>query len=118
MLPAILHRMHQAKQNDDAQVTIWGDGTAKREFLYAPDLADFICFAIDNFEALPGVMNVGSGLEISVNAMHKHMAKVIGYSGEFQHDLSKPVVYADVSTYAIKKALVGLQKRHFKMRLN
>ena len=91
MLPAILHRMHQAKQNDDVQVTIWGDGTAKREFLYAPDLADFICFAIDNFEALPGVMNVGSGLEISVNAMHKHMAKVIGYSGEFQHDLSKPV---------------------------
>jgi len=91
MLPAILHRMHQAKQSNHAPVTIWGDGTAKREFLYAPDLADFLCFAIENFEAVPEVMNVGSGLEISVNEMHRHMANVIGYSGEFKHDLDKPV---------------------------
>ena len=91
MLPAILHRMHQAKQSKQASVTIWGDGTAKREFLYAPDFADFLCFALENFDALPDVMNVGSGLEISVNEMHKHMADVIEFTGDFLHDFDKPV---------------------------
>ncbi len=91
MLPAILHRMHQAKEQDNAPIVIWGDGSAKREFLYAPDLADFICFSLENFEALPEVMNVGSGMEVSVKEMHQHMAKITGYSGELKHDLDKPV---------------------------
>lgn len=91
MLPAILHRMHQAKEDNNAPITIWGDGSAKREFLYAPDLADFICFSLENFEALPEVMNVGSGVEVSVKQMHQHMAKIIGYSGELLHDFDKPV---------------------------
>ena len=91
MLPAILHRMHQAKEEENAPIVIWGDGSAKREFLYAPDLADFICFSLDRFDDLPEVMNVGSGVEISVNEMHQHMANITGYSGEFRHDLDKPV---------------------------
>ena len=91
MLPAILHRMHQAKEEENAPIVIWGDGSAKREFLYAPDLADFICFSLDRFDDLPEVMNVGSGVEISVNEMHQHMANITGYSGEFKHDLGKPV---------------------------
>ena len=91
MLPAILHRMHQAKEQNNSPIVIWGDGSAKREFLYAPDLADFICFALDNFESLPEVMNVGSGVEISVNEMHEHMAKITGYTGELKHDFDKPV---------------------------
>ena len=91
MLPAILHRMHKAKNNGNAPIVIWGDGTAKREFLYAPDLADFLNTALTKFSQLPEVMNVGSGVEVSVNEMHQHMAKVIGYNGELQHDLSRPV---------------------------
>ena len=91
MLPAILHRMHQAKEQDNAPIVIWGDGSAKREFLYAPDLADFIRFSLENFEALPEVMNVGSGVEVSVKEMHQYMAKITGYSGELKHDLDKPV---------------------------
>ena len=91
MLPAILHRMHQAKEEANVPIVIWGDGSAKREFLYAPDLADFICFSLDRFDDLPEVMNVGSGVEISVNEMHQHMANITGYSGEFRHDLDKPV---------------------------
>lgn len=91
MLPAILHRMHQAKEQNNSPIVIWGDGSAKREFLYAPDLADFICFALDNFESLPEVMNVGSGVEVSVNEMHQHMAKITGYTGKLKHDFDKPV---------------------------
>jgi len=91
MLPAILHRMHQAKEQGNVPIVIWGDGSAKREFIYVADLADFICFSLDNFDDLPEVMNVGSGVEISVNEMHQHMANITGYSGEFKHDLDKPV---------------------------
>ena len=83
--------MHQAKEEGNVPIVIWGDGSAKREFLYAPDLADFICFSLDRFDDLPEVMNVGSGVEISVNEMHQHMANITGYSGEFKHDLDKPV---------------------------
>ena len=91
MLPAILHRMHQAKENGNKPIVIWGDGSAKREFLYGPDLADFLITAISRFSELPEVMNVGSGVEVSVNEMHQYMAKVIGYDGELQHDLTRPV---------------------------
>ena len=91
MLPAILHRMHQAKKNGNKPIVIWGDGSAKREFLYGPDLADFLNTAISRFSELPEVMNVGSGVEVSVNEMHQYMAKVIGYDGELQHDLTRPV---------------------------
>ena len=91
MLPAILHRMHQAKENGNKPIVIWGDGSAKREFLYAPDLADFLNTGLSRFSELPEVMNVGSGVEVSVNEMHQYMAKVIGYDGELQHDLSRPV---------------------------
>lgn len=91
MLPAILHRMHKAKDEGNAPIVIWGDGTAKREFLYTPDLADFLNTALTKFSQLPEVMNVGSGVEVSVNEMHQHMAKVIGYDGELQHELSRPV---------------------------
>ncbi len=91
MLPAILHRMHQAKENGNKPIVIWGDGSAKREFLYGPDLADFLNTALSRFSELPEVMNVGSGVEVSVNEMHQYMAKVIGYDGELQHDLTRPV---------------------------
>lgn len=91
MLPAILHRMHQAKENGNKPIVIWGDGSAKREFLYAPDLADFLNTALSRFSELPEVMNVGSGVEVSVNEMHQYIAKVIGYDGELQHDLTRPV---------------------------
>ena len=91
MLPAILHRMHQAKENGNKPIVIWGDGSAKREFLYAPDLADFLNTALSRFSELPEVMNVGSGVEVSVNEMHQYMAKVISYDGELKHDLTRPV---------------------------
>ena len=61
------------------------------EFLYAPDLADFICFALENFQRLPEVMNVGSGVEVSVKEMHQRMAKITGFSGELKHDYDRPV---------------------------
>lgn len=91
MVPAIIHKLHVAKQQGIDQVEIWGDGTARREFMYAGDLADCMWRAIENFESLPKVMNVGLGHDLAVNDFYQAAAKVVGYTGEFVHDVSKPV---------------------------
>lgn len=91
LVPAIIHKVHQAKQNGSESVEIWGDGTARREFMYAGDLADAILRAIDSFDTLPTYMNVGLGHDCTVNEYYQAAAEVVGYTGGFVHDVSKPV---------------------------
>jgi GDP-L-fucose synthase len=91
MLPAIIHKLHQAKFAQAPSVEIWGDGTARREFMYAGDLADSMWQGLMNFDSLPAVMNVGLGQDWSVNDYYRIAAQVIGFKGRFTHDLSKPV---------------------------
>lgn len=91
LLPAIIHKVHQAKVNGQQTVEIWGDGTARREFMYAGDLADAIVRAIHNFEALPAYMNVGLGHDFTINEYYQAAAEVMGYTGSFVHDITKPV---------------------------
>jgi len=91
LIPAIIHKVHQAKMNGDNTVEIWGDGTARREFMYAQDLADALCRAIYHFDSLPPVMNLGLGHDHSINDYYQAAAAVMGYRGSFVHDLSKPV---------------------------
>ena len=91
LLPAIIHKVHQAKQSGQQTVEIWGDGTARREFMYAGDLADAIMRAINNFDTLPIYMNVGLGYDHTINEYYQVAAEVMGYTGGFAHDISKPV---------------------------
>ena len=91
LLPAIIHKVHQAKQGGQQTVEIWGDGTARREFMYAGDLVDAIMRAINNFDTLPIYMNVGLGYDHTINEYYQVAAEVMGYTGGFAHDLSKPV---------------------------
>lgn len=88
---AVIHKLHRAKVEARETVDIWGDGSARREFLYAGDLADAILTAIDRFDTLPAVMNVGAGVDHTVNDYYQAAADVVGYSGTFTHDLAKPV---------------------------
>lgn len=91
LIPAIIHKVHQAKQNQQNTVEIWGDGTARREFMYAGDLADAVIRAIHAFESLPNCMNVGLGHDFTINEYYQAAAEVMDYTGSFVHDLSKPV---------------------------
>jgi GDP-L-fucose synthase len=91
LIPAIIHKVHLAKVAGDETVEIWGDGTARREFMYAGDLADAVLRAVKHFDAVPDLMNVGLGFDYSINEYYEAVAKVVGWEGEFSHDLSKPV---------------------------
>lgn len=91
LIPAIIHKVHLAKKGGVSAIEIWGDGTARREFMYAGDLADVVIRAIKEFDTLPAVMNVGLGYDYSINEYYKVVAEVLGYNGDFVHDISKPV---------------------------
>ena len=90
MIPAVIKKLHNAKVNNIEEIEIWGDGTARREFMYAEDLAQMVSYIIKHFDSMPNVMNTGLGYDYSVNEYYEIIAKVIGYTGKFKHDLSKP----------------------------
>ncbi|SDZ78750.1 GDP-L-fucose synthase family protein [Microbulbifer marinus] len=91
MIPAVIRKLSEAARDDVESIDIWGDGLARREFMYAADLADFIFYAIRNLESMPQNINVGLGEDYSINEYYRAIAEVVGYSGDFVHDLSKPV---------------------------
>jgi GDP-L-fucose synthase len=91
LIPAVIHKIHQAKITEQQEVVIWGDGQARREFMYAGDLADCLMNGVRNFEQMPQVMNIGIGFDYTVNDYYKAVAEVVGYTGTFTYDVSKPV---------------------------
>ncbi len=103
LIPAIIHKVHQAKIHNLAKVEIWGDGTARREFMYAGDLADAVLRAMEEFNQLPDMINIGLGHDYSINDYYSVAAKVIGWQGQFVHDTTKPV--------GMKKKLVDISRQ-------
>ncbi|MFC0268202.1 GDP-L-fucose synthase family protein [Kushneria aurantia] len=94
MIPAVIRKIHEAHKNGSFTVEIWGDGNARREFMYAEELADCIFSVIAEIQRggpASGLMNVGIGRDYSINEYYKAVADVVGYKGEFSHDLSRPV---------------------------
>lgn len=91
LIPAIIYKVHQAKLTGQSTVEIWGDGNARREFMYASDLADAVLSALADVERLPDLMNVGLGYDYSINEYYRLVAQIIGWAGTFQYDLAKPV---------------------------
>ena len=91
MVPALIHKIHIAIQEKSNVVEIWGNGKARREFMYAGDLTSFIWQAIEKFDTLPDVINAGLGHDFEVNEYYKVVADVLGFKGTFSHDLTKPV---------------------------
>jgi GDP-L-fucose synthase len=90
MVPMVIAKLHRAKVDGASEADIWGDGTPRREYMYAGDLADAVWRAVEDFDALPELLNVGPGYDHSINEYYQVIADVVGFSGRFMHDLSKP----------------------------
>ena len=89
VLPALLRKFHEAKQADEASVTVWGTGSPRREFLYVDDLADACVFLMDNYSS-PEIVNVGWGRDISIFELAELVRTVVGFDGEIVYDREKP----------------------------
>lgn len=89
VLPALLRKFHEAKINGDKEVVMWGTGAPLREFLHVDDLADACLFLMEHYDE-PGLVNIGTGKDISIKDLALLIKKITGYEGEITHDLSKP----------------------------
>ena len=89
VLPALLRKFHDAKHNRHAPVTLWGSGTPMREFLHVDDLAQAVRFALEN--VLPDYLyNVGTGTDVTIEALAKTIQNIVGHKGELVWDRKKP----------------------------
>ena len=112
LLPAIITKVHDAQTTGAPTVEIWGDGMARREFMYTEDAADGIWHAVEHFDTLPPLMNLGLGHDHSVNDYYTAAASAIGWDGTFTHDLSKPVGMKQKLTAVDKQTAWGWQPKY------
>ena len=92
VLPALIRRMHEAKMRGDKQVTVWGTGNARREFLASADMADACVFLMERFDAkaLGEFINIGAGSDMTIREVAEIVAKVVGFTGDLTYDTTKP----------------------------
>jgi GDP-L-fucose synthase len=89
VLPALLRKFHEAKQNNTASVTIWGTGKPRREFLHTNDLADACYFLMQHYNG-DGLVNIGIGEDIEIGELALLIKETTGYTGSIEFDTSKP----------------------------
>ena len=89
VIPGIMRRMHEAKLNGDLEFACWGDGSAMREFLYIDDLAEACYTCMDKYDS-EEIINVGSGVDVTIKELTGLIADVVGYTGKIVWDTSKP----------------------------
>jgi GDP-L-fucose synthase len=89
VLPALLRRFHEARENHLEEVTVWGSGTPLREFMFADDLAEACYFLMQRYEK-PEIINVGTGEEVSILELAHLIADVVGYHGRISFDRTIP----------------------------
>lgn len=96
VLPALIRKIHEAKETKSDAVVLWGSGRPMREFLYVEDLADAMIFLIENIEAKDiyenGIthLNIGTGIDVTINDLAFLIADIVGFKGKIEYDSSKP----------------------------
>ena len=89
VLPALISKMHTAKENNDPEVVMWGTGSPLREFMHADDLADACYYLMLHYND-SGFVNIGVGEDLSIKELAVMIKDIVGYQGAIVHDLSKP----------------------------
>jgi GDP-L-fucose synthase len=89
VLPALLRKFHEAKQNNEAEVIVWGTGNPLREFLHATDMANACVYLMQNYSE-KGFVNIGTGKEISIRDLAFLVKDIVGFQGEIIFDSTKP----------------------------
>ena len=89
VLPAMIRKFHEAKEENKPFVELWGTGSPLREFLHADDLADACYFLMQNYDE-PGFLNVGVGADVSIKTLAEMIQRVTGYTGEIHWNTDKP----------------------------
>lgn len=89
VLPALIRKFYEAKLSNAPTVTVWGTGTAKREFLFVHDLADAVMYLMETYNGSE-IVNVGTGEDITITELAKLIQQVVGYKGEIVQDNTKP----------------------------
>jgi len=89
VLPALLRKVHEARERGDATVPVWGTGTPRREFLHVEDLASACRFLLENYNSAE-IVNVGVGSDVTIRELVELVCEVVGYHGELVFDATKP----------------------------
>lgn len=89
VLPALIRKFHEAKQDAEKSVTVWGTGSPKREFLYVDDLADACVFLMNNYNGSE-IVNIGTGEDMTIRELAETIRHVVGFNGEIEWDTEKP----------------------------
>ncbi|WP_316737982.1 GDP-L-fucose synthase [Pedobacter aquatilis] len=89
VLPALIRKVHEAKINNEKQITVWGSGSPMREFLFADDLADACYFLMENYNE-PNLINIGVGHDLTIKDLALLIKDVLQYDGDLVFDASKP----------------------------
>ena len=89
VLPALLRKFHEAKKSGAKEVTIWGSGTPRREFLFVDDLAEALLFLMQHYNN-PDIVNIGVGEDITIKEVATLIGKLVGFNGALTFDATKP----------------------------
>lgn len=89
VLPALIRRFHEARERGDDEVVVWGSGSPRREFLYVDDLADACLYLMDR-HAGSGLVNVGTGVDVTIAELAGLVARIVGFAGRIAWDRSRP----------------------------
>ena len=89
VLPALIRKFHDAKESNSPSVEMWGTGTPMREFLHSDDMADACVYLMKNYSG-EKIVNIGTGVDLTIKDLALLVKKIVGYTGEIKHDLTKP----------------------------
>ena len=92
VLPALIRKMHEAKERNDAEAVVWGSGTPRREFLYSDDMADACVYLMEKSDAadIGEFVNIGVGSDVTIRELAEMVAEIIGFKGRLVFDSTKP----------------------------